>query len=204
MPLAFVQPCYWAVERLGAGSTLLDFGLGFDADFSQAMMKTYGVRAVGFDPTRKHQSALRTIEASSGGRFTLIPAAIGGTSGSVEFLESIENVSGSLLSSHAGVQRDTIERYPVDMLSLADAFERAECAQPDLVKMDIEGAEYAALESASDDVLRAAKQWIIEFHHDLIAEAPFARTKALVKRFESLGFTSFTRDNVNFLLFMEP
>ena len=202
VPLVFVKPCYWVVDRLDAHSTMLDFGLGFDADFSQAMIAKYGLRSVGFDPTRKHQPALKQLEESTGGKFRLVPVAIGSAPGSVEFFESVENVSGSLLTQHRNVQRDTIRKYPVEVITIAQAFERAGCAQPDLVKMDIEGPEYEALDAASDDALGAAKQWVIEFHHEAIPGIPFARTKKQIERFERLGFSTFTRDNVNFLFYL--
>jgi FkbM family methyltransferase len=199
--LTFVKPCYWIVDRLNNQSTMLDFGLGFDADFSQAMIAKFGMRSIGFDPTQKHQPALRKIADESGGQFRVVQAAIGGKSGEVEFFESAENVSGSLMSSHRNVQRDTIRKYPVQLITIADAFERAECATPDLVKMDIEGPEYEALDAANDDTLKACRQWVIEFHHESIEEIPFARTRRQIARFESLGFKTYTRDNVNFLFY---
>lgn len=201
VPLIFVEPCYWVVDRLGTNSVLLDFGLGFNADFSQAMIAKYGLRSVGFDPTRKHQSALRAIESTAGGRFRYEPAAIGGASGTVEFHESVENVSGSLLANHCNVRHDTIRRYPVELITIAQAFERAGAAQPDVVKMDIEGPEYDALDAASDDTIRGASQWVIEFHHDVIDDIPFSRTRKQIERFERLGFRAFTRDSVNFLFY---
>lgn len=199
--LTFVKPCYWIVDRLNNQSTMLDFGLGFDADFSQAMIAKYGLRSIGFDPTQKHHPALQKIADDSGGQFRLVHAAIGGTTGEVEFFESAENVSGSLMSSHRNVQRDTIRKYSVQLITIADAFKRAECATPDLVKMDIEGPEYEALDATSDDTLQACKQWVIEFHHESIEGIPFARTQRQIARFEKLGFSTYTRDNVNFLFY---
>lgn len=204
--LTFVKPCYWIVDQLDDSSTVVDFGLGFDADFSVAMIERYGLKSFGFDPTRKHQQALEELETTTGGNFTLSPAAIGApgngaSSEMVEFFESMENVSGSLMQTHCNVQRDTIRKYPVELITIAEAFERAGCAEPDLVKMDIEGQEYEALDAASDGTLRSARQWVIEFHHDLLDTSDFARTQALIARFGRLGFATYTRDNVNFLFY---
>jgi len=201
VPIAFVKPCYWVLDTLSAQSTMLDFGLGFDADFSQSMMAKYGLMSVGFDPTRKHLPALNALETQSSGRFRVIAAAIGGSAGDVEFFESKENVSGSLRDDHIALARDTVTRYAVEVLTIAQAFERAGFTTVDIVKMDIEGSEYEALEGASDDTLRAAGQWIVEFHHDLVSAAPFSRTQKIVRRFHKLGFEHFTRDNVNFLFY---
>jgi FkbM family methyltransferase len=201
VPLTFVKPCYWIVDSLSASSTMLDFGLGFDADFSQAMIAKYGLRSVGFDPTRKHQPALKELESATGGKFKLIAAAIGGAAGEVEFFESMENVSGSLLTTHRNVKHDTIRKYPVELITITQAFDRAGRAQPDLVKMDIEGPEYEALDAASDETLRAVKQWVIEFHHESIEAIPYSRTQKQIERFERLGFKTYTRDNVNFLFY---
>jgi FkbM family methyltransferase len=52
----------------------------------------------------------------------------------------------------------------------------------DICKIDIEGAEYEALEACSDEVLRRIRHLVIEFHDP-------ARTPAALTRFAALGFS---------------
>lgn len=196
-----VDPCYWIIDDLSDDAVVVDMGLGYDADFSVAMMNQYGVHIHGFDPTRKHEPALRTIAEQSNGHFVFHPSAIGGQAGTVLFHESKTNVSGSVLHDHLNVVRDETESYEVEVLPLAAALASSGRDRVDVVKMDIEGLEYEALEAASDDTLLMANQWIIEFHHSHVEQLTFARTMRLRRRFERLGYRTYTRDNVNFLFY---
>src|SRR2546426_5277428 len=65
--LEFVAPCYYVQAVLNERSTIVDCGTGLDANFSQALMARFGVRAIGVDPTRKHRSALTALEHRSNG-----------------------------------------------------------------------------------------------------------------------------------------
>jgi FkbM family methyltransferase len=199
--LVFVRPCYWVVDRLGPQSTIIDMGLGFDADFSQAMIERFGLKSIGFDPTRKHQESLRKIADSSSGRFEVNDLAIGPQRQMTTFNESQQNVSGSMLNDHPNVLHDSISSYDVQVITVADALAKAE--KIDLVKMDIEGAEYDVLEQTPDEVIRRVDQWIVEFHHDMIERFHFSRTRRNIQRFKRLGYEVFTRDNVNFLFYIK-
>jgi FkbM family methyltransferase len=197
--LVFVRPCYWIVDRLSSQSTIVDMGLGFDADFSQAMIDRFGVKSIGFDPTHKHQPALAKFAEASGGRFELNAVAVGPQRGTVTFNESQQNVSGSMLSDHPNVLNDSISSYEVQVITIEDVLAKA--GNVALVKMDIEGAEYDVLEQTSDDLLRKVDQWIVEFHHEVIQRFSFSRTRQNIRRFEGLGYKTYTRDNVNFLFY---
>jgi FkbM family methyltransferase len=198
----FVPPCYWvAAARLNSDSVMLDLGLGFDADFSQAMIAQFGLTSIGFDPTRKHLPQLNELADRSGGRFRVRPLAIGAKRGEVTFHESKVNVSGSLLASHANVRHDATDDYQVQVITPADALAECPGGKADLIKMDIEGAELEALDAADDGVLRSCPQWIVEFHHDIVKGGSFVQTRARIRRFQGLGFHVYTRDNVNFLFY---
>lgn len=179
---------------------MVDMGLGFDADFSVAMLDRYGMRSMGLDPTQKHLDALDGVAGRSDGRFEVREAAIDAESGRVLFHESLENVSGSMMDGHVNVVSDATRSYEVDAVSIADALEWAG-SDVQLVKMDIEGSEYGSLGAASDEVLRSVRQWCIEFHHDTVTGFDFGDTRRLIQRFEGLGFESFTTDSVNYLFF---
>lgn len=203
VPIAFVEPCYHIVDRLGRDSVVVDVGLGFDADFSQALIRRYGLTSLGFDPTRKHQSGLKSVEARLAGRFKVHEIALGPRPGTATFYESEQNVSGSLDDRHPNVRRDTVSAYEVQVRTLREVLDLAPTALVDLVKLDVEGAEFAVLEKATIGDLQRARQWVIEFHHDLLPDAPFGRTRDAIRHFRSAGFRPFTRDNVNFLFFLD-
>lgn len=199
--IVFIKPCYWVLDTLTKNSVVLDFGLGYNADFSMAMIERYGLTAHGFDPTRKHAPGLKQLADKSAGRFIYHADAIGPEKGSCTFHESKQNVSGSMMGGHHNVRHDQIESYNVNVITLADAIAIAPGGRVDLVKMDIEGSECAALDGTTDELLRSVPQWIIEFHHETIDGVTYAQTKQYIQRFERLGFRTYSRDSTDFLFY---
>ncbi len=59
--------------------------------------------------------------------------------------------------------------------------------QADLVKVDIEGAEFDMFDAASDETLSTVAQFTVEFH-DFLDPALTPRVKAVIARLEGLGF----------------
>jgi hypothetical protein len=52
----------------------------------------------------------------------------------------------------------------VEAIDLAGAITASEFPQLDLVKLDIEGAEYEVFKSATAEVLQAPRYWVVECH----------------------------------------
>lgn len=198
-----VPPCYLLVDRLSPQSTVIDLGTGNDADFSVQLMDRYGLRSFGFDPTRKHGLGLEQLSRQTDGRFQILPYAISGKSGVRRFHESKLNVSGSFTTDHINVQRDPVVSYDVEVITLNQVFERLGLQRVDLLKMDIEGEEYAALATASDELLKQIDQLIVEFHHHCIDHVTIADNEAVIRRLRTLGFGVHTRDGVNYLFFQK-
>jgi len=199
--LRFVEPCYYFIDCLKPESVILDFGLGNDADFSMAMIRRFGLRSIGFDPTRRHESQLRALARNHEAKFEFQPAALGAASGRARFHESQENLSGSMLNEHRNVRSDVVESYDVPVVTLQQAIATSPNGRVDLIKMDVEGVEYDVIESSGDALLQSVPQWIIEFHHDSVANIPVARTKSNVRRLRRLGYSVHTTDYVNFLFY---
>ncbi|MCY2952687.1 MAG: FkbM family methyltransferase [Planctomycetota bacterium] len=201
IPLTFSEPCYWIIDRLSDQSVMLDFGLGFDADFSQAMIGRYGLRSFGFEPTQRHHAGLQEVVRRMNNRLVIHPWAIGGKTGTALFHESQQNVSGSMLADHWNIQRDTVKSYEVRVATITESLEVAPGARADLVKMDIEGSEYEAIDGTPSEILQRVDQWVIEFHHDYCQSASFSKTRRTIRLFKEAGFDCYTWDNINFLLY---
>ena len=71
--VSFLAPNYLFYDRFDAESVVIDVGCGSEAELALHMVETYGVRAYGIDPTRKHAASLRVVEIQAAGRFTHIP-----------------------------------------------------------------------------------------------------------------------------------
>jgi FkbM family methyltransferase len=76
----------------------------------------------------------------------------------------------------------------VQMFSLATLSEKFALSRVDLLKLDIEGAEFALLSETPDSVLAAIEQISVEFHDFLPEFKQRGLFEAARSRLESLGF----------------
>jgi FkbM family methyltransferase len=75
------------------------------------------------------------------------------------------------------------EKVLVGGITLDTFRKKYNCNQIDLIKMDIEGAEYGVLDSLKDEEIQSVDRWLVEFHENKNGE--FMK---LVERFLMLGF----------------
>lgn len=115
---------------------------------------------------------------------TGLNAAVCGVAGSEILLEpSRGSTSLSMTASRAEASAPHVAVPTTTICVLAD--EHFPDQAIDICKIDIEGAEYDALDATPDAVLRRIRNLIIEFHDP-------ARTPALMSRLRRLGFEDLT------------
>jgi FkbM family methyltransferase len=199
--LVFVPPNFVYRPELSADSVVIDGGCSYEADFSVCLMRRHGVRAFGVDPTRKHAPALRTLERAYPGRFVHVPCAIAAVDGVLTFNESEQNESGSLLKDHVNVLQDRTTSYDVSALTPRSLLERIGVEAVDILKLDLEGAEYSVLEGIRDEDLRRVRQLFVEFHHHAVNHYTEADTRRIVELVCALGFKAFSLDDHNYLFY---
>ncbi|MBN1755112.1 FkbM family methyltransferase [bacterium] len=199
--LRFVPPCYYILDNLDPHSIMVDVGTGNNADFSSNMIALYGLKSYGFDPTRKHHSELKKIEAGLNGKFTFYEYALTSERGTFLFHETAENISGSFLKDHRNVKNDTITSYQVKAITLMDIFNLLEVEFIDLLKLDVEGLEYDVLSSVDKVLLSKIGQLVVEFHHDSVERFGIEDTVRIIQMMSKAGFRVYTLDQVNYLFF---
>lgn len=199
--ISFFAPNYIFFERFDASSIVVDVGCGFEAELAIHLIEKFGVRAFGVDPTRKHGPQLERLAETSGNRFTHINKAVAPMAGTLVFHQSEQNESGSLFDDHANIQRDQTQSYEVETVTLQGLHELVERADIDLLKLDLEGAEYGLLKDIGPADLTGIKQLFIEFHHHCISRFTEADTHAIIDRIESAGMKSHTIDQHNYLFY---
>lgn len=199
--LAFEPPNFLYRPDLSPQSVVIDGGCSYQADFSIFLIRRYGLRAFGVDPTRKHAAALRELEAQHPGRFVHVPCAIAAVDSVLTFTESRTNESGSLLQDHVNVVRDDTTSYDVDAVTLQSLLKRIGVDTVDLLKLDLEGAEYELLGSVTSDQLRPFQQVFVEFHHHAVSRFQEADSRRIVQRIMGFGFDAISVDDHNYLFY---
>lgn len=156
--------CFWRIPVgfLNNKSIVLDIGLGEDISFSQDLIKNFGCQVHGVDPTPR---AIQYVNSLNQKNFTLHEFGLACKTGVVNFYlpDNANHVSGSLIKSEHNGLGNKIE---VQMLNMADFMHRTSIFYADLIKIDIEGAEYELLESESfQNFVKNTVVICIEFHH---------------------------------------
>jgi FkbM family methyltransferase len=197
--LVYVPPNFLYRPDLSPQSVVIDGGCSYEADFSVSLMRRHGVRAFGVDPTRKHGEALRRLESEHPGRFVHVPCAIAAADGVLTFHESRVNESGSLLNDHVNVLQDETTSYDVEAVTLRSLLARLGVETVDILKLDLEGAEYELFSGMTSNDLQPFKQVFVEFHHHAVSHFGDADTRRIVALISGFGFHAFSLDDHNYL-----
>jgi FkbM family methyltransferase len=198
--VSFLEPNYIYRDKFNLSSIVIDVGCGHLAEFALYLIKAHHLRAFGVDPTRKHATDLMKLQQITNGHFQYLPLAVSKHCGPIVFHESVSNESGSVLAQHANVARDTIRTYPVEAVDLMELVRRIGGQSIDLIKLDLEGAEYELLQSASKPDLAPFKQIFVEFHHHC-TDYSMRDTEVVVERLRGLDLNTFTMDKHNYLFY---
>jgi len=200
--LKTLAPNYVFFETFNENSIVIDIGCGYEAELSQYLIDHYHIRkAYAVDPTEKHAPALHEIQERHGDRFVHLKYALAEKETELEFFETLEKESGSLLSDHKNVQHDKIRRYNVKTITLEKLLEITSSDKVAFIKIDIEGMEFALFDKIDPELLKRFDQIFIEFHHYSVRSFNKRDTRRIVKKLEGSGMKSFTVDTVNYLFY---
>ena len=194
----FLEKAYADGFPFHAPATVLDVGAhkGFFTLFASRGIAAGG-RVVSVEPASSNVEALRRHLSLNGleDKVQVLQAGVGAENGTAWLYSGApENRS---LYTRAGGNDPGGES--VDVLSLEEVFRRAGLERVDFLKMDCEGAEYAALYAAPDALLAKVRCLSLEFH-DL--GKPEATALELGRFLRTKGFRvthrhTVTRQNLN-------
>lgn len=171
------------LDLVPEGSTVISAGIGEDISFDLELIRERKCEVVGIDPTPKSH---RFIEKQKDLKnFEMINAALHSEDGTI--LEMYKNkrddhVSESILPHHQSVKE--YDSYYAETISLDTVFKRY--SNVSVVKMDIEGSEYAVL-SALDILPETVKQLCVEFHH-FCTDKTLEDTEVIIDKIRTMGF----------------
>jgi len=177
----------WTVctESLNSNSIIYSFGVGTDISFDLEMINRFGIKIYAFDPTPK--SIQWIDEQKLPEEFIFTPIGIATTSGEIEFTlpDNLNHVSGSI--NNVLDSKGTTIKVPVkDLKSIMQSFLHD---QIDILKMDIEGAEYDVIDFIVDQKI-PIKQLLVEFHHRF-PRIGIAKSKMAIKKLTLAGYKIF-------------
>ena len=154
---------YIATEILPPNPTVLSLGVGTDISFDLAMIYQFGARVVGCDPMpiARETVLAAKLPASS---FSLLGCAVSDFDGPCEFLPVVVGGTATRCSTLGHRGNGGAASQPVQVRSLKGVVEECFESDPDVLKMDIEGAEYPVIASLASSEIRPG-QVVVEFHH---------------------------------------
>lgn len=177
----------WRVcpRGLSAESVAYSFGVGQDVSFDLELIRRFGMRVHAFDPTPRAIAWVKSQRLPE--RFVFHDFGVAEYDGTAAFHapENGAHVSYSVLPRKTGAA-ETVEA-PVHRLRTIQ--EMLGHARIDLVKMDIEGAEYGVVRDALSSGIEI-EQLLVEFHHRWPEVGP-QRTKDAVEDLLRAGYEIF-------------
>ncbi|MDR0962703.1 MAG: FkbM family methyltransferase [Mediterranea sp.] len=177
---------YICPDGLTETSVIYSFGIGEDISFDMECMRQWGCRVYAFDPTPKSIQWLK--QHAPGEHFCFMPYALGTETTTTTFYlpQNAAFISGSLIPQSNVDSANSIE---VPVKKFADIAAELRHTHIDILKMDIEGAEYDVI----PDLLASGVtigQLLVEFHHRMFPRGN-KRTTHMIKLLKKNGFRLF-------------
>jgi FkbM family methyltransferase len=177
---------YICPDLLNKNSIVYSFGIGEDISFDKTILKNHSCKVFGFDPTPKSIDwiAQQNLPKS----FSFIPIGIGTQTEITHFYLPLNDnyVSGSTVNHNNVTENRAVK---VQMKSLRDIINELNHKYIDILKMDIEGSEYAVLENILNTDINIA-QMLIEFHDRFFRDG-VQKSKKIVKMMRKKGYEIF-------------
>lgn len=175
-------------DMLDEHSVIYSFGVGEDVSFDLKLIEHYQLHVHGFDPSP------RSIEWLAGqnlsGNFHFHPYGLAARDGSITFSEPAEANIHSLKIIDSTREGETgLKTHKLEVHRLSTVMQKLGHEHIDILKMDIEGAEYGVI----DDILVTGlpiTQILIEFHHRF-SDIGIGKTRKAISRLNNAGYKIF-------------
>jgi FkbM family methyltransferase len=187
----------WAVpaDRIGPQSVCYCVGIGEDTSFDVGLIERYGCTVHAFDPTPA--AVAHVAREPVRPRFHFHPVGLWSTEGEIPFHAPQNPADASYSALNLQATRRTI-LCPVKRLSTL----MSELGHDhlDLLKMDIEGAEFEVLDSIVADRL-SIDTICVEFHRDIASIDRIAET---IRKLDTAGWRPVCAERWNYTLTKRP
>jgi FkbM family methyltransferase len=182
----FLDRCYQPTNEFmpQPGWSVVDLGANMGFFTCQAASAVQGGRVVSVEPLPLYRKTLEKNVAEN--RFTnvtVVPGAICGDAGVTIPLTVWYNTQGELKTGAIPKDAARVETVPAKGFTLAEVFAIGQIERCDVLKVDIEGAEYDLFEKIPDALWRRIARVVMEVHTDATHSA-----RQIVDILERQGF----------------
>lgn len=177
----------WCVcpEGLDERAVVYSVGVGLDVSFDLSLIETFGVTLHAFDPTPRSIAwiAGQTLPEE----FRFHPFGLADFDGTVRFRPPLNPAN----VSHTMLARPLTDEQAIDVpvRRLSTVMRQLGHGRIDLLKLDIEGAEYGVIDDLATTTIRP-RQLLVEFHHRFPGVGP-RRTQYAIRLLRRLGYEMF-------------
>lgn len=172
-------------DRIRPDSVVYSFGIGEDISFDLGMIERFGVTVHAFDPTPR--SLAWVAGHTPPPRLVVHPFGLADHDGQASFAPPVnpEHVSHTMLDCHSA----SGPHIDLEVKRLSTVMQELGHDRVEILKMDIEGAEYGVIEDFIDTRIPIS-QILLEYHHHLPG-VPLLRTERSLRRLNAAGYRIF-------------
>lgn len=175
-------------DGLGKDSVIYSFGVGEDISFDLELIDHYKLQIQAFDPSPR---SIEWIESQKiVDSFHFYKYGLAGQDGEITFNEPEEPGAHSLkIEGSSGVETGR-KTHVLPVARLTSVLEKLGHDRIDILKMDIEGAEYEVIDDIISSPVPIA-QVLIEFHHRF-RNIGVGKTREAISKLNKAGFKIFS------------
>jgi len=180
---------WFTPQGLGSDSIVYSLGVGDDIEFDISLIEKYGVRVHAFDPTPSSIDMLDGRDLPQ--QFEFHPWAVTAADGSLTFYPRLkkDGTKSDVMYTMIAEDETREDAIEVPAYSLSTISEKLGHQQIDLMKMDIEGAEYEVLDGLLASPIKPT-QLLVEFHHRFPGIG-LEKTADVIERLRRAGYKVF-------------
>lgn len=177
-------------DSLDEDSVIYSFGVGEDISFDLQLIKAFKLQVHAFDPSPRSIEWVGKQEIPDAFHFN--PYGLAGQDGEITFSEPEEAGAHSLKISQAADAAESLDLkiHVLPVHRLTTVLGKLGHDRIDILKMDIEGAEYEVI----DDIIQQPvpiSQVLIEFHHRF-GNIGVGKTREAIAKLNKAGYKIFS------------
>lgn len=175
-------------DQIDENSVIYSFGVGEDVSFDLELIKHYKLKVYGFDPSPRSIEWVKKQKLDE--KFIFYPYGLAAKDGSISFSEPAEsNIHSLKITETAEGTAGDLKTHQLPVHRLQTVVEMLGHDHINILKMDIEGAEYEVI----DDIINSPvpiSQVLIEFHHRF-PYIGIGKTRKAISQLNAAGYKIF-------------